>query len=96
MNVGHPGCPVMTTDGVHGQPRQCGGEPGHTAVVHWRGRRVWVRVFLCEHHAAAVPDVEPMTERHRAMLDERREQVRRALAGRTYVSTPTSRDRAAV
>jgi hypothetical protein len=96
MNVGTPGCPVHTSSGAHGQPRACTGEPTHTAVIRWRERRCWVRIYPCVVHAAAIPDAEPMTDRHRAMLAERREQERRALAGLRYARTPTSTDRGAV
>lgn len=90
MNVGHPGCPATIFDGVHGQPRPCTAEPTHTAVVRWKRRRCWVRVFPCARHAADIEGAEPLTTRHRAMLEERREQVRRALAGQQWAPTPTS------
>lgn len=93
MNVGRPACPVEVYSGVHGQPRPCDAEPTHTAVIRWKLRRCWVRVYPCIRHAAEVPGAEPMTDRHRALLAERREQVRRALAGQSWVPTPTSPDR---
>lgn len=92
MNVGHPGCPVTIFDGVHGQPRPCTAEPTHTAVVRWKQRRCWVRVFPCSAHAVDVTGAEPITDQHRELLAERRAQVRRALAGLPYVETPTSAD----
>lgn len=96
MNVGSAGCPVMVYRGVQGQPRGCDGEPTHTAVVRWRQRRRWVRVFLCDRHAREVADAEPMTDAHRGQLAERREEVRRALAGLRYRPVPTSTDREAL
>lgn len=96
MNVGTPGCPVIVFTGVAGRPRDCGGTSTHTAVIRYRARRGWVRIFPCSVHAADVPGAEPMTDRHRELLAERREQVRRALAGLPYAETPTSRDRGGV
>lgn len=96
MNVGRAGCPVEVYAGAHGHPRACDGEPSHSAVIRWKLRRVWVRVYPCARHAADVPGAEPMSGAHRALLAERRRQVGLALAGRAWVPTPTSTDRTAV
>ncbi|QJY46943.1 hypothetical protein [Pseudonocardia broussonetiae] len=96
MNVGRPGCAATPSSGVHGQGGHCLGEPTHTAVVRWRQRRCWVRVFLCRRHVDLAPDAEPMTARHVELLAARHEDWSRALAGLGYVGPPTSTDRAGV
>lgn len=93
MNVGRAGCPVTSDTGPHGQGEPCEGTPTHTAVIRWRQQRCWVRIFPCSRHAADIADAVPMTDEHRAMLAERREEVRRALAGLSWEPTPTSTDR---
>lgn len=92
MNVGRPGCPVTVFSGVHGQPRPCDGLPTHTAVIRYRARRGWVRIFPCRVHAVDIPGAEPMTDRHRAMVADRKAQEARALAGLPWVPTPTSKE----
>ena len=88
MNVSVPGCPVYTFDGHGGRPRGCTGDPTHTAVVRYRARRGWVRVFPCARHAGDVPGAEPMGEAHRRLLAARRADWAAGLAGRRYSGPP--------